>query len=162
MVSSTTIIDMRTTAATIIKRSWLKLLMITMKPLVETKQIKTSYSTAAATAFVEFDNVKVPVQNLLGEPKTMRWLDHFMVSSTTIIDMRTTAATIIKRSWLKFHCRSSLLTLDRIARMISLAESNQAWLESIAYQMNNWLFNQLLAKDDALVRPFHGLFHNHH
>jgi alkylation response protein AidB-like acyl-CoA dehydrogenase len=34
---------------------------------VETKQIKTSYSTAAATAFVEFANVKVPVGNLLGE-----------------------------------------------------------------------------------------------
>lgn len=34
---------------------------------VETKQIKTSYSTAAATAFVQFENVKVPVENLLGE-----------------------------------------------------------------------------------------------
>jgi alkylation response protein AidB-like acyl-CoA dehydrogenase len=34
---------------------------------VETKQIKTSYSTAAATAFVQFENVKVPVANLLGE-----------------------------------------------------------------------------------------------
>lgn len=34
---------------------------------VETKQIKTSYSTAAATAFVQFENVKVPVQNLLGD-----------------------------------------------------------------------------------------------
>jgi alkylation response protein AidB-like acyl-CoA dehydrogenase len=34
---------------------------------VETKQIKTSYSTAAATAFVQFENVKVPVGNLLGE-----------------------------------------------------------------------------------------------
>lgn len=34
---------------------------------VETKPIKTSYSTAAATAFVEFENVKVPVNYLLGE-----------------------------------------------------------------------------------------------
>lgn len=34
---------------------------------VETTPIKTSYSTAAATAFVQFDNVKVPVENLLGE-----------------------------------------------------------------------------------------------
>ena len=33
---------------------------------IETKKIKTSYSTAAATAFIQFDNVKVPVQNLLG------------------------------------------------------------------------------------------------
>jgi alkylation response protein AidB-like acyl-CoA dehydrogenase len=34
---------------------------------VETTQIKTSYSTAAATAFVQFENVKVPVENLLGQ-----------------------------------------------------------------------------------------------
>jgi alkylation response protein AidB-like acyl-CoA dehydrogenase len=34
---------------------------------VSTKLIKTSYSTTAGTAFVEFDHVKVPVENLLGE-----------------------------------------------------------------------------------------------
>lgn len=34
---------------------------------VETKPIKTSYSAAAGTSYVTFDNVKVPVENLLGE-----------------------------------------------------------------------------------------------
>jgi len=34
---------------------------------VETTPIKTSYSTAAATAFVQFENVRVPVENLLGK-----------------------------------------------------------------------------------------------
>jgi alkylation response protein AidB-like acyl-CoA dehydrogenase len=34
---------------------------------VETKLIKTSYSTTAGTAFVEFNDVKVPVENLLGK-----------------------------------------------------------------------------------------------
>ncbi len=34
---------------------------------VETKAIKTSYSPAAGTAYVTFDNVKVPVENLLGQ-----------------------------------------------------------------------------------------------
>lgn len=34
---------------------------------IDTKLIKTAYSTAAATTYVEFDNVKVPVKNLLGE-----------------------------------------------------------------------------------------------
>ena len=42
-------------------------LLIPRDDNVETKQIKTSYSTAAGTAFVQFDNVKVPVENLLGE-----------------------------------------------------------------------------------------------
>lgn len=34
---------------------------------VETSAIKTSYSAAAGTTFITFDNVKVPVENLLGE-----------------------------------------------------------------------------------------------
>ncbi|KAF8318489.1 acyl-CoA dehydrogenase NM domain-like protein [Clavulina sp. PMI_390] len=34
---------------------------------VETKQLKTSYSTVAGTAYVTFDNVKVPVENTVGE-----------------------------------------------------------------------------------------------
>ena len=42
-------------------------LLIPRDDTVETKQIRTSYSTAAATAFVQFENTKVPVDNLLGE-----------------------------------------------------------------------------------------------
>ncbi len=34
---------------------------------VETRPVKTSYSSAAGTAFITFDNVKVPVGNTLGE-----------------------------------------------------------------------------------------------
>jgi alkylation response protein AidB-like acyl-CoA dehydrogenase len=34
---------------------------------VETRPIKTSYSSAAGTAFITFDNVRVPVSNTLGE-----------------------------------------------------------------------------------------------
>lgn len=34
---------------------------------VETKAIKTSYSSTAGTAYITFDKVKVPVENVLGE-----------------------------------------------------------------------------------------------
>ncbi len=34
---------------------------------METKQIKTSYSTTAGTAYITFDNVRVPVENTLSE-----------------------------------------------------------------------------------------------
>lgn len=33
---------------------------------VETKPIKTSYSSTASTAFIIFDRVKVPIENTLG------------------------------------------------------------------------------------------------
>lgn len=45
----------------------LSVLLIPRGEGVETKAIKTSYSPAAGTAFITFDNVKVPRENLLGE-----------------------------------------------------------------------------------------------
>lgn len=50
---------------------------------VETKQIKTSYSTAAGTAYITFDNVKVPAENMLGpeDGGLLVILSNFNVSS---------------------------------------------------------------------------------
>lgn len=45
----------------------LSVLLIERGEGVETKPIKTSYSSAAGTAYVTFDNVKVPAENLLGQ-----------------------------------------------------------------------------------------------
>ena len=45
----------------------LSVLLIERGEGVETKAIKTSYSPTAGTTFITFDNVKVPVENLLGK-----------------------------------------------------------------------------------------------
>lgn len=45
----------------------ISMLLIERSPGLTTKPIKTSYSIAAGTAYITFDNVKVPVENLLGE-----------------------------------------------------------------------------------------------
>ena len=42
-------------------------ILVERGPGVETKQIKTSYSTTAGTAYITFDNVRVPVGNTLGQ-----------------------------------------------------------------------------------------------
>jgi len=42
-------------------------LLVERSDQVETKLIKTSYSTAAATTYIEFNNVKVPRNHLLGQ-----------------------------------------------------------------------------------------------
>jgi len=42
-------------------------ILVERGPGVETKQIKTSYSSTAGTAYITFDNVRVPVENTLGE-----------------------------------------------------------------------------------------------
>jgi alkylation response protein AidB-like acyl-CoA dehydrogenase len=41
-------------------------MLIERGPGVETKQIKTAYSSTAGTAYITFDNVRVPVENTLG------------------------------------------------------------------------------------------------
>ena len=43
------------------------MLLIENGPGVETKSIKTSYSSTAGTAYIIFENVKVPIGNLLGK-----------------------------------------------------------------------------------------------
>lgn len=45
----------------------ISVLLIERGPGVETTPIKTSYSATAGTANVHFDNVKVPITNLLGQ-----------------------------------------------------------------------------------------------
>lgn len=43
------------------------MLFIERSDEIETKAIKTSYSPAAGTSYITFENVKVPVENILGE-----------------------------------------------------------------------------------------------
>ncbi len=45
----------------------ISLLLIERSEGVSTKLIKTSYSPAAGTAYITFENVKVPVENLIGK-----------------------------------------------------------------------------------------------
>lgn len=45
----------------------LSVLLIERGEGIETKLIKTSYSTVAGTTYITYDNVKVPVENLIGE-----------------------------------------------------------------------------------------------
>lgn len=115
---------------------------------VETKQIKTSYSTAAATAFVQFENVKVPVQNLLGQEHKgfvviMSNFNHerFMMVAAVVRMSMTIVEECLKWCNQRIVFGKNLVAQpairQKLARMISLTESNQAWLESIAYQMCN-------------------------
>jgi hypothetical protein len=45
----------------------LTVILVPRQEGVETKQMTTRYSKAAGTAYITFDNVRVPVENTLGE-----------------------------------------------------------------------------------------------
>ncbi|KAL4777285.1 acyl-CoA dehydrogenase/oxidase [Aspergillus nidulans var. acristatus] len=126
-------------------------LLIPRDSAVETTQIKTSYSTAAATAFVEFNNVKVPVDHLLGEEHkgfivVMSNFNHerYMMVCAVVRFSMTVVEECLKWCNQRIVFGKRLIEQpvirQKLARMISLTESNQAWLESIAYQMNNMTY----------------------
>jgi len=135
---------------------------------VETKQIKTSYSTTAGTAFVEFNNTKVPVEGLLGKEHQgfmviMSNFNHerFMMACGVIRSMRTVVEECLKWCNQRIVFGKKLIEQpairQKLAKMISLAEANQAWLESIAYQMCHMSYAQqskLLGGPIGLLKSF--------
>jgi alkylation response protein AidB-like acyl-CoA dehydrogenase len=121
-------------------------LLIPRDDNVDTTQIKTSYSTTAATAYVQFENVKVPVENLLGEEDkgfvvVMSNFNHerYMMAAGVIRFSRLIVEECLKWCNQRIVFKKPLIEQpairQKLAKMISLVESNQAWLESITYQM---------------------------
>ncbi|OAL46119.1 acyl-CoA dehydrogenase family protein [Pyrenochaeta sp. DS3sAY3a] len=135
---------------------------------VETKLIKTAYSTAAGTSFVEFNNTKVPVDHLLGEEHKgfiviMSNFNHerFMMACAVIRQSRTVVEECLKWCNQRIVFGKKLIEQpairQKLARMISLVESNQAWLESIAYQMCHMSYakqSKLLGGPIGLLKSF--------
>jgi alkylation response protein AidB-like acyl-CoA dehydrogenase len=128
-------------------------LLIPRDDNVETKLIKTSYSTAAGTAFVEFNNVKVPVDHLLGEEHNgftviMSNFNHerFMMTCAVIRQSRSVVEECLKWCNQRIVFGKRLIEQpairQKLARMISLVEANQAWIEQIAYQMCHMSYAQ--------------------
>lgn len=113
---------------------------------IETKPIKTSYSPSAGTTFVTYDNVKVPVENLLGEENKGIYVilsnfnhERWTMACATIRYMRLVVEECLKWSHQRIVFGKRLIdqpvVRQKLARMIALCESHQAWLESLTYQM---------------------------
>jgi len=120
---------------------------------VETKRIKTSYSTAAATAFIQFDNVKVPRSYLLGKEHQgfiviMSNFNHerWAMACSVIRWCRTVTEECFKWSNQRLVFGKRLIDQpvirQKLAKMISLTEAAQSWLEAITSQMNQMTYEQ--------------------
>ncbi|KAF7312330.1 Cytochrome b5 heme-binding domain-containing protein [Mycena indigotica] len=113
---------------------------------VETKPIKTFYSATAGTAFVTFDNVKVPDANRLGPgvPGLLIILANFNHERWVLVAHNIARQRVIFEECLKWATQrkvfgkplsSQAIVRQKLAAMISRFESCQAWIESITYQM---------------------------
>jgi len=120
---------------------------------VETKPVKTSYSAAAGTAFVTFDNVRVPVGNTLGqEGKGMSVIlsnfnhERWMMCGTSARTQRAIVEECLKwttqRKVFGRPLHAQPVIRAKLAQMISRIESCQTWLENVTYQMCNMNYQQ--------------------
>ncbi|KAJ3565776.1 hypothetical protein NP233_g7428 [Leucocoprinus birnbaumii] len=124
---------------------------------VETKAIKTSYSPTAGTAYITFDNVKVPVENTLGPEGggIFVMLSNFNHERWVMICSSARSQRLIVEECLKWTTQrkafgkplhSQAVIRSKMAAMISRVESVQNWLESVTYQMNNMSYKQQATK----------------
>ncbi|KAI1408444.1 acyl-CoA dehydrogenase NM domain-like protein [Hypoxylon sp. FL1857] len=131
----------------------LSVLIIERGEGVETKPIKTSYSTAAGTAYITFDNVKVPAENLLGEENKGIYVilsnfnhERWTMACASIRQCRTVVEECLKWSHQRIVFGKRLIEQpvirQKLAKMIALVEANQSWLETITYQMNHMPYKQ--------------------
>lgn len=124
---------------------------------VETKPIKTSYSPSAGTAYVTFDNVKVPVENVLGEEGGGIFVmlsnfnhERWVMCCSSARSQRSIVEECLKwvnqRKAFGRPLHSQAVIRNKLAAMISRAEAVQNWLENITYQMNNMTYKQQAGK----------------
>ncbi|OBZ71855.1 putative medium-chain specific acyl-CoA dehydrogenase, mitochondrial [Grifola frondosa] len=128
---------------------------------VSTKAIKTAYSSTAGTAYVTFDNARVPVGNTLGTVgKGMQVIlsnfnhERWMIVCTSLSAQRKIVEESLK--WVNQRIAfgkplsSQAVIRAKLANMIARVESGQNWLESITHQMNNMSYNE---QSDKLAGP---------
>ncbi|EMF14810.1 acyl-CoA dehydrogenase [Sphaerulina musiva SO2202] len=141
-------------------------LLIERDSNVETKLIKTSYSTAAGTTYIEFNNVKVPKRNILGPEHAgfqviMSNFNHerFMMCAMVTRWSRTILEECLKWSHQRHVFSAPLIQQPvirlKLASMISKVEASQSWIESLVYQMNHLSYSaqaQLLSGPIALCK----------
>ncbi|KAF8319271.1 acyl-CoA dehydrogenase [Clavulina sp. PMI_390] len=126
----------------------LTVLLVPRGPGVETKSIKTSYSPTAGTAFITFDHVKVPVENVLGEEEKGLFVvlsnfnhERWVMAANSVRCQRNILEECLKWANQRIIFGKPLMeqpvVRHKLANIIARIETAQAWLESITHQMCN-------------------------
>ena len=133
------------------------LLLIERSEGLETKRIKTSYSSAAGTSYITFEDVKVPVENILGMENAgflciMYNFNHerWMIIAYIIQAMRGVIEECFKWTNQRMAFGKPLINQpvirQKLAKMVSELEAVSAWFEALTYQMNKLSYDEQSAK----------------
>ncbi|TFK27197.1 acyl-CoA dehydrogenase [Coprinopsis marcescibilis] len=134
----------------------LTVILVERSPGLETRPIKTSYSSSPGTAFVTFDNVKVPVSNTLGGEGNGIFviLSNFNHERWVMCCCSARSQMLVVEECLKWMNQRIVEGDDptqgalrsRVAAMIARAETTQNWLENITHQMCNMSYKEQAKK----------------
>ncbi|KAI0035417.1 acyl-CoA dehydrogenase NM domain-like protein [Vararia minispora EC-137] len=124
---------------------------------LSTKPIKTSYSSTAGTAYVTFDNVRVPVGNTLGPEgggifvilsnfNHERWAMCCGSARSQRAVVEECLKWVNQRKAFGKPLSSQAVIRSKLASMIARVESAQAWLENVTYQMCNMSYKEQSSK----------------
>jgi len=124
----------------------ISLILIERSEGLETKQIKTSYGPSAGTSLVIMENVKVPVENLLGSENGgfqcimsnfnhERWLIIVIILSACRFVIEECFKWTMQRQVFGKKLISQPVIRQKLATMVGGTESVHSWLENITYQM---------------------------
>eukprot|EP01124_Arcella_intermedia_P008090 TRINITY_DN1504_c0_g1_i1.p1 TRINITY_DN1504_c0_g1~~TRINITY_DN1504_c0_g1_i1.p1 ORF type:complete len:525 (+),score=85.20 TRINITY_DN1504_c0_g1_i1:40-1575(+) len=131
----------------------ISMLLIERSPGVRTKPIKTSYSPTAGTAYVIFEDVKVPVENLLGKegqgfPVIMSNFNHERWAMCVSVNV---ASRLVIEECFKWAKQRKVFDKElieqpvirqKLAGMVSMHEANTQQLDFITYQMNQMSYKE--------------------
>lgn len=113
--------------------------------------MKTSYSGAASTAVVVFENVKVPVENLLGpENQAFKMImanfnhERWVIVHSFLGPIRNVVADCYRWGMQRKAFGKRLIDQPviryKLAEMSAAIESLEAWCEALTYQMDKMSF----------------------
>jgi alkylation response protein AidB-like acyl-CoA dehydrogenase len=135
----------------------ISMLLIERTDGLETKPIKTSYSSSAGTCLIILENVKVPIENLLGKegggfPVIMYNFNH---ERWFIVAGMVSASRMVLEECMKWtHQRivfgkrliDQPVIRNKLAHMVTKIESVQSWLENITFNMNAMSYKEAAGK----------------
>eukprot|EP01064_Diplonema_japonicum_P027224 TRINITY_DN3910_c1_g5_i1.p1 TRINITY_DN3910_c1_g5~~TRINITY_DN3910_c1_g5_i1.p1 ORF type:complete len:521 (+),score=113.61 TRINITY_DN3910_c1_g5_i1:47-1609(+) len=143
----------------------ISMLLIERSPGLTTKLLHTSYAPCAGTAYVEYNDVKVPVENLMGrEGDGFKLVMHNFNHERWVIVVNVLAqARLITEECFKWATQRKVFGKPlieqpvirfKLASMVSQLESVWAWLESITHEMNTMPYaeRQKLGGPTALLK----------
>eukprot|EP01064_Diplonema_japonicum_P004086 TRINITY_DN1268_c4_g1_i1.p1 TRINITY_DN1268_c4_g1~~TRINITY_DN1268_c4_g1_i1.p1 ORF type:complete len:510 (+),score=127.38 TRINITY_DN1268_c4_g1_i1:42-1571(+) len=131
----------------------ISMLVVPRSEGVRTKQIQTTYSQSAGTAYVMFTDVKVPVENLLGKENKgfmcimanfnhERWGMVVALAERCRVVIEECFKWAVQRKVFGKPLITQAVVRQKLAEMAAGAESLQHWLDAITFQMTQMSLQQ--------------------